>query len=140
MDETDPYGHRPSSQICLSEATGHSVSQVTERLPDQLLSGLAASERCLSAHGFGPGWRLHRAGVDVGGKRQQLGTGRLAEQSPQDRTSRVGELADGMDPGLVEASFRSGPDAPYQPDGKRVEECALIGWGGTPPALGRGPL
>ena len=32
-----------------------------------------------------------------------------------------------MDPGLVEASFRRGPDAPYQPDGKGVEEGALIG-------------
>src|ERR1700719_4179248 len=101
MDETDPYGHRPSGQICLSEATGHSVSQVAERLPDQLGSGLAASERGLSAHGFGPSWRLHRAGVDIGGKLRQLGTGRLAEQPPQDRTSRVGQLSDRMDPGLV---------------------------------------
>src|SRR5450755_3678380 len=127
MDETDPYGHRSSGQICLSQPTGHSVSQVAERLPDQLGSGLAASERGLSAHGFGPSWRLHRAGVDVGGKRQQLGTGRLAEQPPQDWTSRASELADGMDLGLVEASFRGGPDAPYQADGKGVEECALVG-------------
>jgi hypothetical protein len=33
-----------------------------------------------------------------------------------------------MDAGLMEASFRGGADAPYQSDGKRVEEGALIGW------------
>ena len=99
------YGHRPSGQICLSEATGHSVGQVAERLADEFRSGLAASERGLGAHGFGPGRRLYGAGVDVGRERRQLGAGRLAEQPPQDRASGVGELADGMDTGLVEASL-----------------------------------
>src|SRR5271168_1256014 len=122
MDETNPYGHRPSGHIRLTEATGHSVGQVTERLADQFRSGLAPTERGLGAHGFGSGRSLHRAGVDIAGKRQELGTGRLAEQPPQNRASGVGELADGMDASLVEASLCRGSDAPYQSDGKRFEE------------------
>ena len=56
----------------------------------------------------------------------QFCPGCVAEQIAQDRAAGLGQLPDGRDPGLLEAAFCRGSDAPYQPDGKGVEKVALL--------------
>ena len=126
MREADPYGHCPTGQGCLSQAAGNSVSQVAERLSDELWSCIPASEGGLGTHGLRPGRCLHCPLVDVGRESRQFCPGCLAEQTAQDRAAGLGQLPDGIDPGLLEAPFCRGSDAPYQPDWKRVEKVALI--------------
>ena len=126
MREADPYGHCPAGQGCLSQAAGNSVSQVAERLSDQLWRCIPPSEGGLGTHGFRLGRCRHCPLVDVGREGGKSCPGRLAEQAAQDRAAGLGQLPDGRDPGLLEAPFCRGSDPPYQPDGKGVEKVALI--------------
>ena len=126
MKKTNPYGHGLTRQICLPQATANSVSQVGERLSDQLWCGIPPSEGGLGTHGFRLGRCRNCSHIHVGRESGQFCPGCLPEQAPQDWAAGLGQLSDGVDSGFMEAPFRRWSDAPYQPDWEGIEKVFLF--------------
>ena len=123
-----------------AQPSGDPIGEVTEHRADQFGRHVAPPEARLRADRSGAALRLHPTLVVVGGERADLSAERASEQRLQRAVGRRGQLADGADASLGEALTRDRPDAPDQPDRKRVEERALVGWMHDDEAVGLGNL
>ena len=95
VGETDPYGHRSTGQVCLSKAAGNSVSQIAERLSNEIGRCIPTSEGGLGTDGLRPRRSLHGPLINVGRESRQFCPNGVAEQAAQDRAAGLGQLADG---------------------------------------------
>ena len=127
--ETNSHGHPPTRQARPSQAPGNSVGQVAERFSEKLGGDIAPSDGGLSTHGLRTGKWRHYPLVDVDRQSRQFRSGLLAEQTSKDWAAYLGQLPDGVDARIVEATFCRRSDAPYQTDRKRVEKITLVLWG-----------
>ena len=89
---------------------------------------------------FERGKWCHGPLIDIDRESGQFRPGLLTEQICKDRAADPGQLPDGVNARIVEATFCRWPDAPDQTDRKRVEKVALVRRGHSNDAVRLGHL